>query len=265
MAAGQLTDEQIEAGGFPNAAEVVEEEDQEALSAIKNLGVGAGNILNSEAARNERQDIQQEISDLNAQALDFQNSIKTQQAKIDQADREISALKSQKPEEEITADSLEEGEELGKKIRDKKATITEQIAKKNKTKAEAQLEIGKIKANPEFLGIQGKIALKQGILKVKNAPLKLYNELIRNEREKLSEIVKEGITRRCAELYQNDGLQDQYPAEPKFTRPSLAMDFEVIDVIQNKETDESTTIGKLYKTYNSIKESTNGLKTIRQY
>lgn len=247
LAVGQLTVEQIEAGGFPNAADVVEEEDQEALSFIKNLGVGAGNILNSEAARNERQAIEQEISDLNAQALDFQNSIKAQQSIIDNANREISALRSQKPEETITVDSL-------------KATIEAEIAEKNKTKAAAQAEIGKIQLDPEFKGIQGNIARKQGELKVKNAPLKLYNELIRNEREKLAEIVKEGITTRCAELYQADGLQDQYPAEPKFTRPSLSMDFEVIDVIQNKETDASTTIGALYKTYKSVKESTNGLK-----
>lgn len=43
---------------------------------------------------------------------------------------------------------------------------------------------------------------------------------------------KSSLKQRCENLYTTDGLTNLYPAEDKFIRPNIAMDFEVIDVIE---------------------------------
>ena len=43
---------------------------------------------------------------------------------------------------------------------------------------------------------------------------------------------KTALSERCAELYGSDGLTDLYPAEDKFVRPNITIDYEVIDVIK---------------------------------
>ena len=45
------------------------------------------------------------------------------------------------------------------------------------------------------------------------------------------------VTRMCERIYKTDGVTDIFPAEGKFVRPNIALDYEVIDVIAPPTTD----------------------------
>ena len=73
------------------------------------------------------------------------------------------------------------------------------------------------------------------------------------------------MTGRCKELYLNDGLKNSAPAEGKFIRPNIALDYEVVDVIDGpKEYNDKKTEAASEQGLQKDHTSAEGLKTNKQ-
>lgn len=89
------------------------------------------------------------------------------------------------------------------------------------------------------IAIQGTaLVMQKGELKAQEVALnaaqyasKRYNDISKVIKSQISLELSTNITKRCRSIYDGDGLKDLYPAESKFIRPNLAMNFEVLDVI----------------------------------
>jgi hypothetical protein len=124
------------------------------------------------------------------------------------------------------------------------------LAKATAIRGELTAEIGLIKTD---------IIKNEDILKKESRRIKAYEKAVKAVTEALSESASDNLTKRCKDIYNKDGLKNIYPAEAKFVRPNLAMDFEVIEAI-----DAAKTESNFFDSYNFNKQKdlkqTNGLK-----
>jgi len=88
---------------------------------------------------------------------------------------------------------------------------------------------------------------------------KVFDETLKEVAQKISTETRTNIAKKCLELYQKDGLTNYYPAEAKFVRPNISMDFEVIEAIEPPS--ESYKPWQLKKKYEAFKNSgTDGIQ-----
>jgi len=119
--------------------------------------------------------------------------------------------------------------------------------------AQKTVKQGEIEANKKL--IEGTNAVIDIGLKRKKA----FDELVASVKELEYESTRGAVSERCAMLYRDDGLNKLYPAESKFVRPNIAMDFEVIDAI-SPPVDTAAKPWEFAKIYKMKNDTTNGLK-----
>jgi hypothetical protein len=98
-----------------------------------------------------------------------------------------------------------------------------------------------------------------------NLLYKRYNLLLKTITRDAVSLRKGKVTGRCKELYLNDGLKNSAPAEGKFIRPNIALDYEVVDVIDGpKEYNDKKTEAASEQGPQKDHTSAEGLKTNKQ-
>jgi len=87
---------------------------------------------------------------------------------------------------------------------------------------------------------------------------KTFDGLKKKVTTKIREKTRKELAEKCKSIYMNDGLSSQYPAEAKFVRPNLSMDFEVLEAIDvsNSELEKFN----FFEKFKESKKSTNGHK-----
>lgn len=134
--------------------------------------------------------------------------------------------------------------------------------------AERQTASGKtlIDYKGEKVKIKAEIEVNKKLLDGTNAVIELgltrkkaFDELVAAVKELEYESTRGQVSARCKAIYRDDNLNNLYPAEAKFVRPNIAMDFEVIDAI-SPPSDTSAKMWEFAKIYKLKNETTNGLK-----
>ena len=206
--------------------------------------------------------------------------------KIDDNEKKIASLKAQnraleeknaklreaqeKPEEEHNKSiddstlSIEEATELANSAAAKGLSIAaEKLSNENQIFLN-EADIHLLEGDIIWIQNSSNIALINARIARIEGPYKTYQKLLSAQKEEISKFIRESVTGKCATIYKNDGLQGMYPAEPVFTRPSIAMDFEVVDAIQPPSVLSNTIVGGMFNDLkNVIKDeqgTVNGLK-----
>tara|TARA_B100001093_G_scaffold477191_1_gene504232 strand:- start:8911 stop:12375 length:3465 start_codon:yes stop_codon:yes gene_type:complete len=124
-------------------------------------------------------------------------------------------------------------------VNDINVKAQEIVTKLKETQAEIAAEEAKNPPNnTTLIVLRTREVMQRGELKAQEQALTLaqyrskrYNEIVKTVRKQISIETSTNITERCRQIYDSDGLKELYPAESKFIRPNLAMNFEVLDVI----------------------------------
>jgi len=111
-------------------------------------------------------------------------------------------------------------------------TLTKTLDNTDGTTQQLDSAINLATAQIELATARGKAKTLKDTRSTLLAPVKRYKQI---KSTLLAEAIAERKTKlseRCAELYKKDGLTSLYPAEDKFVRPNITIDYEVIDVIK---------------------------------
>ena len=103
--------------------------------------------------------------------------------------------------------------------------------------------------------------IDKAIIRDRNLKIYGFNELdsANDNSAEGYEAKKADIATRCTELYQNDGLGDIFPAEAKFVRPNLAVEFEVIPAIApSTDTEDSDFLPRFKGMYINTRDNETG-------
>jgi len=235
----------------------------------------SANSIDDILSESDKEDLKQLREDRNSILIEIDDiekkisSLKAQNKALEE--KNVKLLEAQEKSEESqnksiddSTLSLEEAAELansaaakGKSIASERASNKSQIDKNLVFIDVNEADITRIQSDGRVASINTNIARIEG-------PYKTYQKLLSAQKEEISKYIKESVTGKCATIYKNDGLQGIYPAEPTFTRPNIAMDFEVVDVIQPPSSLSNTILGGMFNDLKNVikdeQDTVNGLK-----
>jgi len=186
----------------------------------------------------ERQKISIEIQEISTNIANLENENKVLTDNINKRTEVIGLLGVDTPPEEFI------------RLADDTRSDYQKISDNN----DAKRNLERQKASKK-LELEGNKNISDSLIRKK----KTYDKLLKQAIQQETAEVKESVFKKCTSLYENDGLKDIYPAESKFVRPNLSMDFEVLEAIEAPNSSEYK-FYQLSKRYQENQNSSNGHK-----
>jgi len=199
--------------------------------------------------KNEQDELKRKLAEKTAEIKKLEETtVKLPDAPTAQDLKDAAALPE--PQRQERLDELKSLQEKAEVASGKKADNAEKLIKlkSEETEIRANFELKTSEVATANLEREGLLARK-----------KAFDDTLKEVAQKISAETRTNVAKKCLELYQKDGLTNYYPAEAKFVRPNISMDFEVIEAIEPPS--ESYKPWQLKKKYEAFKNSgTDGIQ-----
>jgi hypothetical protein len=199
--------------------------------------------------KNEQDELKRKLAEKTAEIKKLEETtVKLPDAPTAQDLKDAAALPE--PQRQERLDELKSLQEKAEVAFGKKADNAEKLIKlkSEETEIRANFELKTSEVATANLEREGLLARK-----------KAFDDTLKEVAQKISAETRTNVAKKCLVLYQTDGLTNYYPAEAKFVRPNISMDFEVIEAIEPPS--ESYKPWQLKKKYEAFKNSgTDGIQ-----